>query len=316
MFKKFKEGLVFGGGFGISFVAIWFISAYVIFPKFVVPHIEQSISETQSDFEPSSSIKDVADWNALNYNEMIQKASAIIVLRYKQEKDGLMSAYVAEIYKKEPSVEVKEKIGNRREDSDYYSRGGNGRDRDGAIILLTGSPAKERSTLYLYDNRLAGADDMPVSILLKKFNDAKSQKHKSQSEIESQNPISDSNQTEGMEKPGKPFHELSLDDQIKQASVIAIAKYEKSSDGKMKAILKEFLKKEPGTTIYYNIGDEYPGSSYYPKENTMYGDGVIIFFTGSPATMKMSMTYSGDRIRGLGDIPIELFRKKCNDKNA
>ena len=82
------------------------------------------------------------------------------------------------------------------------------------------------------------------------------------------------------------------------------------------AKIKEFLKKESGTTIYYNIGDEYPTSSYYPKEGTRYGDGVIIFFADSPATMKMSMSYSGDRIHSLGDIPIELFKKKCNDQNA
>lgn len=183
MFKKFTEGLVFGGGFGISFVLVWYIAAYLIYPMFVGPQVQKSIS-------------------------------------------------------------------------------------------------------------------------------------KQLSEIESKAPPSVSSRSHAFETPGKPFHELSPYDQIKQASVIAIAKYEKSPDGKMKAIIKELLKKEPGTTIYYNIGDEFPGSSYYPKENTMYGDGVIIFFTGSPATMNMSMTYSGDRIRSLGDMPIELFRKKCKDKNA
>lgn len=179
MFKKFTEGLVFGGGFGISFVLVWYIAAYLIYPMFVGPQIQKTISEIESKVPPSVSSR--------------------------------------------PEV---------------------------------------------------------------------------------------------LEKSGKQFHELSLEEQIKQASVIAIAKYEKSPDGKMKAIIKEFLKKEPGTTIYYSIGDEYPGSSYYPKENTMYGDGVVVFFTGSPATMKMSMTYSGDRIRSLGDIPMELFRKKCKDENA
>lgn len=183
MFKKFAEGLVFGGGFGISFVLVWYIAAYLIYPMFVGPQIHKSVS-------------------------------------------------------------------------------------------------------------------------------------KQLSEIESQTPPSATSRSHIFETPGKPFHELSLDNQIKQASVIAIAKYEKSPDGKMKAIIKEFLKKEPDTTIYYNIGDEYPGSSYYPKENTMYGDGVIVFFAGSPATMKMSMTYSGDRIRSLGDIPIELFKKKCKDENS
>ena len=114
----------------------------------------------------------------------------------------------------------------------------------------------------------------------------------------------------------KPFHELGLEEQIKKASVIALARYEKADDGKMKAVIKEFLKKDPDVTVYYNIGDEYPSSSYYPSENKMYGDGLVIFFVGSPASMRMSVSYSGDRISGLADLPIELFKKKCKAPNA
>lgn len=116
--------------------------------------------------------------------------------------------------------------------------------------------------------------------------------------------------------PTIPFHELGIDEQISQSSAIAIAKYEPAPDGQMKAIITEFLKKDDDITIYYDIGDEYHSSSYYPSENTSYGDGIVIFFTGSPAITRMSMTYSGDRIRGLGDLPIELFRNKCKDNNA
>lgn len=116
--------------------------------------------------------------------------------------------------------------------------------------------------------------------------------------------------------PSVPFHELGVEGQIKQATVIALAKYERSPNGQMKAVIKEFLKKDPNTTLYYNIGDEFPSSSYFPKEGTNYGDGVVIFFTGSPATMSMSMTFSGDRIHGLGDIPLQLFREKCEKPSA
>lgn len=121
---------------------------------------------------------------------------------------------------------------------------------------------------------------------------------------------------EAFRESGIPFHEQKLEEQIKNSSVIAIAKYEPASDGKMKAIIKEFLKKEPGVTLYYNVGDEYVSSSYYPKDNTSYGDGLVIFFTGSPATMRMSISYEGDRIRGLGDLPLELLKKKCKEPNA
>lgn len=113
------------------------------------------------------------------------------------------------------------------------------------------------------------------------------------------------------EEPGPPFHELSIEEQIKKSSVIALARYETAPDGKRKAIIKNFLKKDPDAVIYYNIGDEYPESGYYPTEGRNASENLIIFFTGSPASMKMSTTFSGDRIRGLGDIPLELFRSKC-----
>jgi hypothetical protein len=73
---------------------------------------------------------------------------------------------------------------------------------------------------------------------------------------------------------------------------------------------------KPGTTFYYEIGDEFPGSSFYPEGRTNYGDGLVIFFTGSPAMMRLSMTYSGDRIRSLGDLPLKLLREKCKEADA
>lgn len=183
MLKKFSEGLVFGGGFAISFITIWYIAAYLVFPMFVASRIEQEtnthLSELGADMQPSG-----------------------------------------------------------------------------------------RRT------------------------------------------------TQGVRQPVTPFHELGLEDQIKKSSVIALAKYERAPDGKMRAIIKEFLKKDPTVTIYYNIGDEYPSASYYPKDKMDYGDGLVLFFTGSPAMMKMSVTYSGDHIRGLGDLPVELLRKECKEPNA
>jgi hypothetical protein len=182
MFKKFTEGLVFGGGFAISFVFVWYVAAYLIYPMFIDSKIEQSLNERLSE-----------------------------------------------------DIQIKPPASSTHE-------------------VISGS--------------------------------------------------------------GIPFHELSLDEQIQKSDVIALAKYEPGSDGKIKAIITELLKKDPGVAFYYNIGDEYASSSYYPKGNTSYGDGLVMFFSGSPLIMKMSMTYSGNRIRGLGDLPIELFRKKCEDLNA
>lgn len=167
MLQKFKEGLVFGLGFGISFIALSYMFAYLLFPIFVEPQLENSISNVTSNIKPSS-FESIESWNSLSANKKIEKSSAVIIIRYKPTDEGLMTAYVAEIHKKDASVEVSSKIGDRREHSDFYARG-MGMDRNGSVVFLTGSLAKERSTLYLYDNRLAGAGDMPLEILTRNF---------------------------------------------------------------------------------------------------------------------------------------------------
>jgi hypothetical protein len=108
-----------------------------------------------------------------------------------------------------------------------------------------------------------------------------------------------------------PFHELPIEDQINYASAIALAEFQPGPDGRMRAIITDILKQEKDVVLYYHVGDEYADSSYYPQESVSHGEGLIIFLTGSPAEIKMSMTYSGERIRGLGDMPLKLFREKC-----
>jgi hypothetical protein len=124
--------------------------------------------------------------------------------------------------------------------------------------------------------------------------------------VESRSPAA----TAASGKPERQFHEESVDEQIRQSSVIAIGRYERDPDGKLRMIFKEFLKKAPGTEIYYEIGDEYE-MSYRPQSERKEGEGMLFFFVGSPADMRMSMTYHGERIAGLGDIPLKLFRQKC-----
>lgn len=113
-----------------------------------------------------------------------------------------------------------------------------------------------------------------------------------------------------------PFYELPVEEQIEEASIIALARYEPAEDGRMRAVLKEILKNKAGTTFHYEVGDEYSPSSYYPKSGTSYGDGIVIFFEGSPAMMRRAISYDGDRIPALGDMPMELFRDKCEKEDV
>ena len=77
------------------------------------------------------------------------------------------------------------------------------------------------------------------------------------------------------------FNELSIEGQIAEATVIALIDYERAEDGRMMAIIREFLKLKSGTKIGFEIGEEYPEASHYPRSYLRMGDGLVILFTGS-----------------------------------
>jgi hypothetical protein len=100
------------------------------------------------------------------------------------------------------------------------------------------------------------------------------------------------------------FHDWPIEKKIRSASVIAITTYKKEG-GMLKSIVTSIPKLSQSMTFDYKVGDEYTPESRYPRENTQYGDGAIIFFTGSPPMMRLSYSYSDGRVSGAGDIPVE-----------
>lgn len=109
------------------------------------------------------------------------------------------------------------------------------------------------------------------------------------------------------------FYELPIEQQIRAASVIALAKYQREGD-RMKCVITELLKQAPDTKFYYGVGDEYRQCSHRSKPGEDRGDGQIMFFAGNPAQFRFSSSFRGDRLTGLGDMPIDLLRKEI--KNA
>lgn len=104
------------------------------------------------------------------------------------------------------------------------------------------------------------------------------------------------------------FGRLSPAEQIQSASVIALAKWEKS-DSTLKCVVSDILKRAPNTTFYYKVGDEFRRGNMHVTANTDYGDGQVLFFVGSPATFEFAVTFRNDRIGSMGDMPISDLRE-------
>jgi hypothetical protein len=104
------------------------------------------------------------------------------------------------------------------------------------------------------------------------------------------------------------FDRLSPEERVHAASVIALAKYQRSGST-LRCVISEIVKQTPGTKFYYKVGDEFRAGNQRATENTDFGDGEILFFTGSPARLELITAYRADRITGLGDMPISLLRE-------
>ena len=104
------------------------------------------------------------------------------------------------------------------------------------------------------------------------------------------------------------LHGLPPEEMVKLSSVITISMHE--VDGSRgKCVLREVLKHSPGVRFYYKLGDEFRHCSFDPKEEQSYGEGQVTFFVGNPAEMRYATTFFGERISGLGDMPLADLRE-------
>jgi hypothetical protein len=102
---------------------------------------------------------------------------------------------------------------------------------------------------------------------------------------------------------------MTFEEKVKRASIVLITENKKEG-GKIRAMIKEELKRAPNTTFHYSLGDEYlPVSITEPKENTHYGEGSVVLLQGSPATNHGSYSIFNGSIPGLGEMPVSKVRE-------
>ncbi len=111
------------------------------------------------------------------------------------------------------------------------------------------------------------------------------------------------------------FYTWPIEKQIAAATVIFVTKNEER-DGQLVGVITEILKKKPGVSFYYSVGDIYdrevgkrrPGApSYTPPP------GMVVFCVGNPAHMRYAASYSEeDRVTSLGGLSFEQLKALIN----
>ncbi|WP_444892948.1 hypothetical protein ACJJIE_21660 [Microbulbifer sp. TRSA001] len=125
--------------------------------------------------------------------------------------------------------------------------------------------------------------------------------------------ITEASSIENNKYPNTPnFHELSVDEMIEKATVILTVRYEPGEDGNYKSVVEDILKQEDGVDLYYGVGEVYEENTHDKMSDDFTPKKAVVFMQGNPASMRYSITYSGERIRGLGGISLDLLKEKCS----
>ena len=113
----------------------------------------------------------------------------------------------------------------------------------------------------------------------------------------------------------RPFHSLPPEEKIRRSTAILLTKHEKDG-GRLKAVVTEILKR-PDAGLNYSVGDEFADLSRYVEGDADYGEGDVVFLSGSANEARESMTYRRGRISALGDMPLDVLRAMIRgDKGA
>lgn len=103
--------------------------------------------------------------------------------------------------------------------------------------------------------------------------------------------------------------EANPDALIKASSAIVYSD-NKLANGELHSEIREILLLRPGVTFNHKVGEAYPLPLQMHDTNVHHGDGQLVFFTGSPANFKESVTVYDGRVLGFDDMPLDTLKAK------
>ena len=112
------------------------------------------------------------------------------------------------------------------------------------------------------------------------------------------------------------FHARPVEEQVQRATAILLTQ-RREQNGRHVQVVTEVLKRAPNVRLYYGLGEEVPTLSHAVRPDCdadCEGEGQVVFMTGNPATMTLSMSFRNGRVGSLGDMPLTELRALAANK--
>ncbi len=161
MFNKLMNGFIWGVGFSLALILIFFIASITFLN--VKPGPADGVDQRKA-------MEERIKWQELSDEEKIRTATAAVIVKYEKGEGLHMKAYVDKVLNRSADQPLAYVVGSRLETEDYYSQDGRVRNRDGVVLMFGGNPIHDLGSIFIYDNRLSGMGNMPIEVFVNKFN--------------------------------------------------------------------------------------------------------------------------------------------------
>ena len=161
MLKKLMNGFVWGVGFSLALILIFFV-AYKNFLN-VKPRPAYGVDQRKA-------MEERIKWQELSDEEKIRTATVAVIVKYEKGEGLHMKAYVDKVLSRSDDQTLPYSVGSRVETEDYYTQDGRVLNRDGVVLMFGGNPINDLGSIFIYDDRLSAMGNMPVEVFVNKFN--------------------------------------------------------------------------------------------------------------------------------------------------
>ena len=161
MFKKLMNGFIWGVGFSLALILIFFVAYKTFFN--VKPRPAYGVDERNA-------MEERIKWQELSDEEKIRTATVAVIVKYEKGEGLHMKAYIARVLSRSEDQALPYVVGSRLETEDYYSQDGRVRNRDGVVVMFGGNPVNDLGSIFIYDDRLSAMGNMPIEVFVNKFN--------------------------------------------------------------------------------------------------------------------------------------------------
>ncbi len=186
MTERFQEGFIFGAGFGVAFICIWYLAALLTIPVFKAFGSAATTASWTADDDAAGEAPAVAagrggkggkprplredphpGFHDLAVDQKIDASTVIVLARYQPETDGRMAAIITEVLKNEPGSGFDFKVGDEYPPVSYYKDESNR--GEGAVVFFSGKPAYQMSSASYTGDTIAGLQYIPMTLFLEKI---------------------------------------------------------------------------------------------------------------------------------------------------